>query len=61
MKSTATHSGLLQAKLLRVLEEGEVERIGSEKRVSVEVRVVVAARRDLEVREEDFRLIGGSG
>ena len=51
----------MQAKLLRVLEEGEVARIGSEKRVSAEVRVVVAARRDVEVREEDFRLLGGSG
>jgi two-component system, NtrC family, nitrogen regulation response regulator NtrX len=47
----------MQAKLLRVLEEGEVERIGGEKPVSVNVRVVVATHRDLEtrVREEKFR------
>jgi two-component system, NtrC family, nitrogen regulation response regulator NtrX len=47
----------MQAKLLRVLEEGEVERIGGEKTVSVNVRVVVATHRDLEarVREEKFR------
>lgn len=47
----------MQAKLLRVLEEGEVERIGGEKPVSVDVRVVVATHRDLEarVREEKFR------
>jgi transcriptional regulator with GAF, ATPase, and Fis domain len=47
----------MQAKLLRVLEEGEVERIGSDKPVSVNVRVVVATHRDLEarVREEKFR------
>jgi two-component system, NtrC family, nitrogen regulation response regulator NtrX len=47
----------MQAKLLRVLEEGEVERIGSDKPVIVDVRVVVATHRDLEarVREEKFR------
>jgi two-component system nitrogen regulation response regulator NtrX len=47
----------MQAKLLRVLEEGEVERIGGEKPVAVNVRVVVATHRDLEarVREEKFR------
>jgi len=47
----------MQAKLLRVLEEGEVERIGGEKPISVDVRVVVATHRDLEsrVREEKFR------
>jgi DNA-binding NtrC family response regulator len=47
----------MQAKLLRVLEEGEVERIGGEKPTSVNVRVVVATHRDLEarVREEKFR------
>jgi two-component system, NtrC family, nitrogen regulation response regulator NtrX len=47
----------MQAKLLRVLEEGEIERIGGDKPVSVSVRVVVATHRDLEarVREEKFR------
>src|SRR6202142_203548 len=47
----------MQAKLLRVLEEGEVERIGAEKPTTVDVRVVVATHRDLEarVREEKFR------
>jgi two-component system, NtrC family, nitrogen regulation response regulator NtrX len=47
----------MQAKLLRVLEEGEVERIGGDKPISVDVRVVVATHRDLEsrVREEKFR------
>jgi two-component system, NtrC family, nitrogen regulation response regulator NtrX len=38
----------MQAKLLRVLEEGEVERIGSDKPTKVEVRVVVATHRNLE-------------
>ena len=47
----------MQAKLLRVLEEGEIERIGSDKPIAVNVRVVVATHRDLEarVREEKFR------
>jgi len=47
----------MQAKLLRVLEEGEVERIGGDRPVSVNVRVLVATHRDLEarVREEKFR------
>jgi two-component system, NtrC family, nitrogen regulation response regulator NtrX len=47
----------MQAKLLRVLEEGEVERIGGDKAIAVNVRVVVATHRDLEarVREEKFR------
>ncbi len=38
----------MQAKLLRVLEEGEVERIGAGKPTSVDVRVVVATHRNLE-------------
>ena len=47
----------MQAKLLRVLEEGEVERIGGDKPIAVNVRVVVATHRDLETRvcEEKFR------
>jgi DNA-binding NtrC family response regulator len=47
----------MQAKLLRVLEEGEIERIGGDKPVAVDVRVLVATHRDLEsrVREEKFR------
>jgi DNA-binding NtrC family response regulator len=47
----------MQAKLLRVLEEGEVERIGSDKPVSVDVRVVVATHRNLEklVETGEFR------
>jgi DNA-binding NtrC family response regulator len=38
----------MQAKLLRVLEEGEVERIGANKPTTVDVRVVVATHRNLE-------------
>ena len=47
----------MQAKLLRVLEDGEVERIGGDKPVRVDVRVLVATHRALEnlVREGKFR------
>src|SRR6202034_2386361 len=38
----------MQAKLLRVLEEGEVERVGGDKPTTVDVRVVVATHRNLE-------------
>jgi two-component system, NtrC family, nitrogen regulation response regulator NtrX len=47
----------MQAKLLRVLEEGEVERIGGTKAIPVDVRILVATHRDLDVlvREGTFR------
>jgi len=47
----------MQAKLLRVLEEGEIERIGGSGTVKVDVRVIVATHRDLQeqVREGKFR------
>ena len=47
----------MQAKLLRVLEEGEIERIGGSGTVKVNVRVIVATHRDLaaQVREGKFR------
>ncbi len=45
----------MQAKLLRVLEEGEIERIGSDKPTKVDVRVVVATHRNLE------QLVEGGG
>jgi len=47
----------MQAKLLRVLEENEVERIGGEKPIRVDVRVLVATHRDLDaqVKEQKFR------
>lgn len=47
----------MQAKLLRVLEEGEIERVGGDRPVAVDVRVLVATHRDLEgmVREGGFR------
>jgi two-component system nitrogen regulation response regulator NtrX len=39
----------MQAKLLRVLEGNEIERVGGSRPVAVDVRVVVATHRDLEV------------
>ncbi|MDQ1346706.1 MAG: formate hydrogenlyase transcriptional activator, partial [Acidobacteriota bacterium] len=47
----------LQAKLLRVLETGEFERLGSPRTIKVDVRVVAATNRDLgeEVRKGRFR------
>jgi DNA-binding NtrC family response regulator len=47
----------MQAKLLRVLEEGEIERVGGDKPFAVDVRVVVATHRNLEdqARQGTFR------
>jgi len=47
----------MQAKLLRVLEEGEVERVGGDKPIPVNVRVLVATHRNLEelVKQNTFR------
>jgi DNA-binding NtrC family response regulator len=50
-------SPLLQAKLLRVLEDQVIRRIGGVRDIQVEVRVIAASNRDLEreVREGRFR------
>jgi DNA-binding NtrC family response regulator len=47
----------MQAKLLRVLEEGEVERVGGDRPIRVNVRVLVATHRNLEelVKQNAFR------
>ncbi|MDZ4659740.1 MAG: sigma-54 dependent transcriptional regulator [Bythopirellula sp.] len=47
----------MQAKLLRVLESGEIRRVGENKTTQVDVRVICATHRDLQamVAEEEFR------
>jgi transcriptional regulator with GAF, ATPase, and Fis domain len=47
----------MQVKLLRVLQEGKLERLGSNKTITVDVRVIAATNHDLEqaVREGRFR------
>ena len=48
---------IMQAKLLRVLEQKEVERIGGDRPIPVDVRVIVATHRNLDelVRKGEFR------
>jgi two-component system nitrogen regulation response regulator NtrX len=48
---------VMQTKLLRVLEENEIERVGGDRPVTVNVRVVVATHRNLEelVKKGTFR------
>jgi Nif-specific regulatory protein len=50
-------SASFQAKLLRILQEGEMERVGGSETISVDVRIVAATNRNLEdeVRKGSFR------
>lgn len=48
---------VMQAKLLRVLQDGEIERVGGSKPIHVDVRIISATNKDLakEVEEKRFR------
>jgi transcriptional regulator with GAF, ATPase, and Fis domain len=50
-------SAMLQAKILRVLQQREVDSVGADRPVTVDVRVIAATHRDLEamVRKGEFR------
>ena len=47
-----------QAKVLRALQEGKITRVGADKDINVDVRVVAATNKDLlkEVEEKRFRI-----
>ena len=47
----------VQAKLLRALQSGEIQRIGSDRAITVDVRIIAATNRELqrEVKEGRFR------
>nr|WP_274620287.1 nitric oxide reductase transcriptional regulator NorR [Colwellia maritima] len=47
----------IQAKLLRALQEGEIQRVGADKNIYVDVRIIAATNRDLseEVAQGRFR------
>ena len=46
-----------QAKVLRAIENGTIERVGSEKKINVDVRIIAATNKDLlkEIKEGNFR------
>jgi two-component system, NtrC family, nitrogen regulation response regulator NtrX len=47
-----------QAKMLRALQEGKITRVGGEKEIPVDVRIIAATNKDLmqEVEDKNFRL-----
>ena len=57
LDEVADMSAKTQAKVLRVLQEGEVERLGSARTIKVDVRVIAATNKDLdqEIEKGTFR------
>jgi two-component system nitrogen regulation response regulator NtrX len=57
LDEVADMSARTQAKVLRVLQEGEVERVGSQATIKVDVRVIAATNKDLseEIEQGRFR------
>jgi len=57
LDEVADMSAVTQAKLLRVLQDGEFQRLGASTNLRVDVRIIAATNRDLEVamREGSFR------
>ena len=53
----AETSPAMQAKLLRAIQEGEIQRVGGQETLQVDVRIIAATNRDLdrEVKEGRFR------
>ena len=48
-------SAAMQVKLLRVLQEGELQRVGGDQTIHVDVRIIAATNRDLETEVEQGR------
>src|SRR5438046_7042841 len=57
MDDSGDRRGAMQAKLLRVLDNGEVVRLGSNEPIRVDVRLISATNRELDemVAEKKFR------
>jgi len=57
LDEVAELSKYMQVKLLRVLQEGKLERVGSEKTITVNVRIISATNKNLkkEIEENNFR------
>jgi transcriptional regulator with PAS, ATPase and Fis domain len=47
----------IQSKLLRAIEEGEIERVGAPKSIQVDVRIVAASNKDIEKAVEEKKFI----
>ena len=55
LDETGDLSAEIQVKLLRVLEERQIERLGSSTPIAIDTRIVAATHRDLEQRIADGR------